>query len=97
MYAAALRVELRIRGVRSLKGKRRIVKSMMADLSRAFPVSVAEVDHQDLWQRASIGIALVSSDAGHLERVLHSVERAVRARTDVEVLGTSVGHLEDPA
>jgi hypothetical protein len=97
MYAAALRVELRVRGARSLKEKRRVVKSLMAEISRTFHVSIAEVDHQDLWQRASLGIAVVASQAGQLDRVMHSVERALEARTDVEVLGSSVFHIEGSA
>lgn len=96
MYAAAVRVELRIRGVRSLKEKRHTVKSVISDLSRTFSVSVAEVDHQNLWQRATLGIAVVSSQAGHLDRQVHTIERALRSRTDVEVLSSSVSHLEGP-
>lgn len=96
MYAAAIRVELRIRGARSLKEKRRTVKSVIADLQRTFGVSVAEVDHQDLWQRATLGVAVVAPQAGHLDRVIHTLERSLEARSDVEVLATTVGHLEAP-
>ena len=59
MHAAVIRVELKIPGVRSLKEKRRIVKSLIANLTNTHPLSVAEVDHQDLWQRSTIGIAVV--------------------------------------
>ncbi len=96
MYAAAIRVELRIRGARSLKEKRRTVKSVIADLRGNFEVSVAEVDHQDLWQRATLGIAIVAPQPGHLDRVINTLERWIRARTDVEVLGSAVAHLEAP-
>ena len=96
MYAAAIRVELRIRDARSLKEKRKTVKSLISDLQRTFGVSVAEVDHQDLWQRATLGIAVVSSRPGHLERVIHTVERSVRERPGVELLESSVGHVEVP-
>jgi uncharacterized protein YlxP (DUF503 family) len=63
-------------------------------LRRTFEVSVAEVDHQDLWQRATLGIAVVAPQAGHLNRIILSIERSLRARLDVEVLGSVVGHLE---
>ena len=96
MFAAALRVELRIRGPRSLKQKRGVIKPLIAELVRTFHVSVAEVDHQDLWQRATLGIALVAPQASHLDRVIRSLMRALESRTDVEVLGSSVRHLEDP-
>ena len=94
MHVAALRVDLRLRDVHSLKEKRRIVKSVSADLMRTFNVAVAEVDHQDLWQRTTLGIAAVSSSAGHLDRVLHSVERTARSRNDAEVLSVEVEYLE---
>lgn len=94
MYAAAIRLELRIREAHSLKEKRRILKSVIADLRRTFEVSVAEVDYQDLWQRTAIGVALVAPQPGHLDRVIHSLERRLEARTDIEVLGTAVDHLE---
>ena len=97
MHAAAIRVELRIRGVRSLKEKRRTVKAVTSDLSHTFGVSVAEVDHQDLWQRATLGIAVVAPQASHLDRVVHAIEKAVRGRSDVEVLASAVGYLENPA
>lgn len=94
MHAAAIRVELRVRDARSLKDKRRVIKPLIADLKRAFEVSVAEVDHQDLWQRATIGVALVSGQAGQLNRTAHSLKRWLDARPDVELLGTSMAHLE---
>jgi uncharacterized protein YlxP (DUF503 family) len=94
MHAAAIRVELRIREARSLKEKRRVVKGVIADLQRAFGVAVAEVDHQDLWQRATLGIALVAPQASQLDRVILAVERSLRSRDDAELLGTTIGHLE---
>ena len=47
---------------------------------------MAEVDHQDTWQRAAIGVAVVSASAGHLQEVLDSVERFVAAAADIELL-----------
>lgn len=97
MYAAALRVELRVPNVQSLKEKRHTMRSLISYLTTKHPVSVAEVDHQDLWQRATLGIAVVAAQAGHLERIIHTVERGMRARTDIEVLEVGVSYLEEPA
>jgi uncharacterized protein YlxP (DUF503 family) len=97
MYVAALRVDLRIRNVHSLKEKRRIVKSVIAQLTKTFDVAVAEVDYQDLWQRATLGIAVVAPQPGRADRVLHSVRRALDARDEIEVLDTRTAYLEDPA
>jgi uncharacterized protein YlxP (DUF503 family) len=97
MYIAALRVELRVPNVQSLKGKRAIVKSVINQIGQQNAVAVAEVDHQDLWQRASLGISAVSPQAGHLERMIHAIERDLRGRQDVEVLDVFVDYLEDPS
>jgi uncharacterized protein YlxP (DUF503 family) len=96
MHVGALRVEVRIPGVRSLKEKRRVVKSVVAQISNAHPVAIAEVDHQDLWQRASFGIAAVAPQSGHLDRMLHTIERELRVRHDIEVLDSARTYLEDP-
>lgn len=94
MQVAAIRVELRIRDMRSLKDKRRVVKSMIADIGRSHPVAVAEVDHQELWQRATLGIAAVSTTPGQVERMLRAVTADLDRRDDVEVLGYTTSYLE---
>ena len=96
MHVAAMRVELRIPGVRSLKDKRRVLKSITDRIGRSHPVAIAEVDHVELWQRATLGIAVVSSTPGQVDRMLHTLEREVRQRDDVELLARSIAHLEEP-
>lgn len=96
MFAAVLRLDLRIRDVRSLKEKRHVIKGIVGHLTRTYSVAVSEVDHQDLWNRATLGVAAVAPQASHLDRILHTVENHVRERRDVELLGTSVSHLENP-
>jgi len=66
-------VELLLPGNGSLKGKRRIVKSIIQRVQNNFNVSIAEVDAQDLWQRAVLGIACVSTSAEVVHRVLTRV------------------------
>lgn len=94
MHAIALRVELRIRGARSLKEKRHTVKSVTTQLAATFGVAVAEVDDQDKWQKLTLGIAAVSGEAGHLTRMVHSIERWLDRRDDVEVLSVAATSLE---
>jgi uncharacterized protein len=86
MLVALERFDLRIAGCRSLKEKRHVVKTLTAALRQRFPVSVAEVDHHDLWQRTAIGVAAVGGDAHHLRRVMHEVEKAVDRWVEVEVI-----------
>ena len=86
MVVAVERFDLRIPGVRSLKEKRHVIKSLTAALRQTFEVSVAEVDHQDLWQRATIAVAAVGPDQHHLRRVMQSVGKRVDAWVEVEVI-----------
>lgn len=95
MYAAALRLEIRIPNARSLKEKRHVVKGLCAALTGAFPVAVSEVGFQDQWQRATLGVALVAPQAGHLERLIHSVPRLLREHPDIELLEVGVSYLEE--
>jgi len=74
-----LTLELRIEHSHSLKDKRHVVKSLKDRLRHKFNVAVAEIDAQDLWQRATVAAVTVSSDHGHAERVLQSVEREAAA------------------
>ena len=97
MFAAAVRIELRIPGVRSLKEKRQVLKSLTSTLDSKFSVSVAETGFQNQWQRSTIGVALVSGSVGQLERIIHGVRREIESRPDVELLELGVSHLEDPA
>lgn len=86
MLVALERFDLRLPGVRSLKEKRHVVKALTAAVRQRFPVSVAEVDHLDLWQRSTIAVAAVGAEAHHLRKVMHEVERLVERWAEVEVI-----------
>ena len=79
MVVGIARWELLLPGCQSLKDKRRVVKSLKDRLHQRFGVSAAEVDHQDLWQRAAIAAAVVSPDSRHAEEVLTACDRLVEA------------------
>ena len=79
MIVGVTRWELHLAGCQSLKDKRRVVKSLKDRLRQKFGVSAAEVDHQDLWQRAAIAAAVVSGEKHHAEEVLASCDRLVNA------------------
>ena len=85
MHAAALRFDLHVPASRSLKAKRAAVRPIVDTLRHRYHVSVAEVDHQDRWQRAAIAVAVVAESNHHLTEVLDTVERFVRSAPDVEV------------
>ena len=63
-------VELHLPDVGSLKGKRHVLKGLKEKLRHRFEISVAEVDHQDLWQRATLALAYVSGDSRHANEVI---------------------------
>ena len=95
MVVATTRLDLLIPGCRSLKEKRGVVKGLTAGIRRRFNVSVSEVGHQDLWQRATIAVAAVSGEGFHARKVMHEVERYVATWPAVEVIASDVT-LVDP-
>jgi uncharacterized protein YlxP (DUF503 family) len=74
-YVGILSAELHFPENGSLKGKRKYVKSVKAQLQQRFGVSVAEVDYHDLWQRARLTVACVARDYGGVEGLLDDAER----------------------
>lgn len=85
-----LTLEIRVEDSHSLKDKRHVVKSLKDRLRQKFNVSVAEIDYQDLWQRALIAAVTVSSDRLHGERVLQAVEREASALLGPRLAGAAV-------
>ncbi len=73
MIVGALRVVLHLPETHSLKEKRHILKSIIARTHNQFNVSAAEIEDQDLWQRAVLGIAVVTNDTQHANEVLSTV------------------------
>jgi uncharacterized protein len=84
--------DLRIPGVRSLKEKRHVVKTLTASLRRTFNVSVAEVGHHDLWQRTSIAVSSVAGEGHHLRRVVQEIEHHVDRWVEVEIIDVGVSY-----
>ena len=90
-YVGILTVDLHFPEAASLKGKRKYVKSAKAQLQNRFGVSVAEVDHHELWQRTRLTMSCVTRDYRDAERLLDEAERylsgqefeLVRAERDV--------------
>ena len=74
-FVAILTVELHFPEAASLKGKRHFVRSAKDNLRNRFGAAVAEVDHHDLWQRATLSVACVSRSAHEAEELAAGVER----------------------
>ncbi|NOX23589.1 MAG: DUF503 domain-containing protein [Actinobacteria bacterium] len=95
LLVAGIRADLRITGAQSLKEKRHVVKSVIAALASRDGVGVSEIDHQDLWQRSTLGVATVASHPQRLEQLVNDVDELLHGRTDLDVLSVVVSYLDD--
>ncbi len=87
MYVAALTLDVMLGDVHSLKGKRGVIRPLVAELRRCYPgVAVAETGYLDLHRRAEIGVAVVSATATNAMSVLDECERLVARHPEVELL-----------
>jgi hypothetical protein len=86
MIVGTCLVDLRIPGCRSLKEKRQIVKALKDSIRRKYNISIAELEHQDTWQRALIGIAAISSNARFANQVLSKVVNVIEANGSVQLI-----------
>jgi len=73
MPIGLLTLEIHIPQAHSLKEKRQVIRSLKERLRGQFNVAIAELDHQDLWQRALVGVVSLSGDAKHLEQSMQAV------------------------
>lgn len=85
MIVGSLSIAIRLPGAKTLKDKRRVVRSMVEVMRRKFGVSAAEVDDLTLSGNATIGIAFVSSSKTQVEKTLQAVCEFVEANPEVEV------------
>ncbi len=87
MFIGLLTLDLHFPGARSLKDKRQALRSLESRIRNRFNVSVAEVEHQDLWQRARLAVVTVNTDHVHLESTLQSVTGEAEQAREIQVLG----------
>ncbi|MBT3344784.1 MAG: DUF503 domain-containing protein [Gemmatimonadetes bacterium] len=82
MVVIVSELQLHFPEAQSLKQKRQVLKSVKDRLHQRYNLSVAEVDHQDLWQRCTLAMAMVSNDGRHADEVMskaiHFVEQDLR-------------------
>lgn len=90
MVVGSCRIDLYIPGNGSLKGKRRVVKSIIGRVRGRFNVAAAEVEENDKWQRAVIGVVTVSNDKRMAESVLSKVVDLVRSSYEAEIVDYTI-------
>ena len=81
-----LHVELHLPNAQSLKGKRSVLKSLKDRLRGRFNVAVAEVEANELWQRATVGIAAVAADRAYVDRLLREVVEWLKADRGIAII-----------
>jgi len=86
-------VEIHLPDVGSLKGKRHALKGLKDKLRQRFQISVAEVDHQDVWQRATLALACVSGDSRHANEVISKAMDFLEDNVDGYVTDVHLEHL----
>jgi uncharacterized protein YlxP (DUF503 family) len=87
MNVGVCKVSLRLPENMSLKEKRQVLKSIISRVRNKFNVAVAEVDDNDIWQLATIGISCISNNGRHSNEVLSKVvDFITRSRFEVEIL-----------
>jgi uncharacterized protein YlxP (DUF503 family) len=86
-------IQMHFPGVTSLKEKRQVLRSLKDRLREHYNVSVAEVDHQDLWQRAALGVVGIASARLPLEQTFSSIRSEVERRVPGDVLSCDVEYL----
>lgn len=89
MVVGILTIELYLHGNNTLKEKRRVLKSIIGRLKSRFNISVAEVGENDKYRKAIIGLAVVSNDKAHADRMLNHAADFIRGDSRVEI-----AHLE---
>jgi uncharacterized protein YlxP (DUF503 family) len=86
MVIGLLTLDLHFPGARSLKDKRQALRSLESRVRNRFNVSIAEVEHQDLWQRARLAVVSVNTDHDHCESTLRSVAAEAERAREVQLL-----------
>jgi uncharacterized protein YlxP (DUF503 family) len=79
-FLCLLTLDLHLPENAGLKGKRKHVQSLKAQLHGRFGAAVAETDHHDLWQRATLTVALVGRERGKVDELADSVQRFTESR-----------------
>ena len=86
MFIGVCTIKIHVPASGSLKDKRHSLRSLKDRIRSKFNVSVAEVDDNDLWQKATLAVAVVSNDKSHLNQTLDHVLDMVRGVPEIDLL-----------
>src|ERR1700680_4137623 len=97
MPIGLLTLEIHISDARSLKDKRQVLRSLKDRLRAHYNVAVAELEHQELWQRSRVGVVSISGDAKHLEESLDAIVAESELMLGRELVSQEIEYFEDGA
>lgn len=86
MVIGVLQLDLHLHGPQSLKQKRGVIQKILARCRNRFPASCAEIGHQDLWQRALLGFAVISSSEQVVAPILTRIEDEVLSSAELDLI-----------
>jgi uncharacterized protein YlxP (DUF503 family) len=86
MFVGIVRIELHVPAAGSLKDKRAVIRSLKERIRHRVHAAVAEVDHQDLWQRAALGVCVVSGELRQVDEMIQAVRNVVDTVPAAQVL-----------
>jgi hypothetical protein len=95
MPVGLLTLEIHIEYAQSLKDKRQVLRSLKGRLRARFNVAVAEIAHQELWQRARIGIVTISGDSKYLEESLAAIAAESESVLGRDLISQEIEYLEE--
>jgi len=95
MPIGLLTLEIHILDAQSLKDKRQVLRSLKDRLRAHYNVAVAELEHQETWQRSRVGVVSISSDAGHLEKMLAEISAESERLLGRDLVSQSLEFFED--
>jgi len=90
MVIGVLELDIRLFSPSSLKDKRSIIKRLISRVKSTFNVSVSEIGYQDLWQRALLGVAFITTERSFAQRVLSKIMRFVEKERDISLIDSKM-------
>jgi uncharacterized protein YlxP (DUF503 family) len=90
MVVGTMKIILRVHDNHSLKGKRKIVRSMVDKVKHKFNVAIAEVGSNDKWQKIELGISTVGNDRRHIDTSLNTVLSYLESLYLAEIIDSTV-------
>ena len=95
MPIGLLTLEIHISEAQSLKDKRQVLRSLKDRLRAHFNVAVAELEHQELWQRSKVGVVSISGDGKHLDESLAAVAAESERLLGRDLVSQEIDYFED--